>query len=277
MKKINYDIDMPFVSIHENYNFKNINKHYNQKNVMTNYLYEHCADNDIFTFLSHQEWYNDYIYKQNTLYEGLITTYPINDTINALKKNGYGIYTKSLVKNNLFNIYVKCDNFSFENLNNRMKKYGYYYVNTSYYVDDFGKAILCYVFSPKYPIECTEEVYSGDMYLYHLTNDYYIDKILKNGLSPKSHKKMEKEHPNRIYLGIRKMGIDSKFTKQMYSKMRNHLNHPIEKLYVLKIDLSKCEDKRFYYDHFTPAGIFTHENIPPQCISIIEEIDVNDL
>lgn len=272
---------MSFESKHENYKFKNINKHYRQKISMSNYLYENCNKDDMFMFLSHQSWYDDFIKLQNELYEGLITSYPYNEVKNILKRFGYNVVNVSFFLKDIkdkFNIYIEKgeDDISFNNLYNKMKKYGYYYVGETY-VSKNEEVIYCYCFSPKFPQECTEEVYSNNMILYHLTNDYYIDKILKDGLTPRTQNKIEKEQPNRVYFGIKKMTANGAFVKQMYSKMKSHKNKPINNLYILKIDLSKCEDKRFFYDYFTPNGVFTYENIPPQCISIEEEINVRDL
>ena len=59
--------------------------------------------------------------------------------------------------------------------------------------------------------------------------------------------------------------------------MKNYKFKPIKYIYLLKIDLSKCEDKRFFLDPSAPDGMFTYENIPPQCISIEEKINVNKL
>lgn len=261
------------ISKHKKY--KNIDKvkHHNQCFIMEQYL---SKPYEVYWIGMNEECYNEYLDKQNKLYEGLIKTYPIDIVIQELHDNYFDAFeldtsnsTKCIV---VYGVKVYEDEEDDEVLlKSIMNRCGYFLKEKikSFDEDDY---YYDYYFTPKFSYECTEEAYSGDMCLYHLTNNYYIDKILKIGLTPKTKNKIEK-HPDRVYV-TKKKNMSDKFIKQMYKFMTNHKNKPISKLYILKIDLSKCEDKRFFWDPSAPNGMFTYENISPQCISIEKEYKI---
>ena len=240
-----------------------------QCEAMNNYLYEN--DNNIIWQPEIEDAYKNYRKKQNKLYEGLIKTYPVTNTLRNLNRNGYTA-ERLIQDNNNTTITVLYDKNEYENIKKLMSTYGWYEQG----IYKVG-AVKWIYFLPKFGLEATSDVYSGDMKIYHITNDYYIDKILKNGLQPRSKRKIEKEQPDRIYFFVKDPIRYTGFIKHLHSKMINHAHKNINKLYVLEIDLSKCEDKLFYYDNLAQNCVYTHENIPPQCISIIHEIDINNL
>lgn len=235
---------------------------------MNDYLYKH---NDILWQPEIESLYKDYRRKQNKLYEGLIKTYPVESTLNKLRNLGFEA-DKLIQDNNNTTIIVRYHPYDHSKIKKIMDVYGWY--EQCLYNISNKKWIY---FLPKFGLEATSNVYSGEMKIYHITNDYYIDKILKNGLQPRSHSKIEKDQPNRIYFFEKDPYRYTDFIKHLYSRMRNHKNSEIENIYVLEIDLSKCEDKLFYYDNLASNAVYTHENIPPQCISIKHKINVNDL
>jgi hypothetical protein len=123
-------------------------------------------------------------------------------------------------------------------------------------------------------LEVTDSIYKEkNGIVYHLTDYCHINKILKNGLVPK-HKDKWSPHPDRIYLLIdnNKQIINLLIEQMGYYKEDKH---PV----LLKIDLKKnpigtirlFEDQMFSNDEDI-YGIFTAENIHPQCI-----IDIIDL
>ena len=241
--------------------FRNINKnlHNEQCHAMHEYLASNCEN---YWLPMMEDEYSKYLQKQNKLYEGLITSYPIDNVYNFFKTNGYNV---NIVKdhNDAHSIKIQFNKNNIDYINTKMMKYGYYcsYKNKVYQIA---------YFTPKFIYECTEEVYANNMKLYHLTNDLYIDKILKIGLIPKHQNKIEYDHPDRVYLGLKEIRNLS-FISHMFKTMRN--KNRIKKLYVLEIDLSKCEDKRFFKDNLTPDGVFTYENIPSHCISVNKIIE----
>lgn len=254
------------ISLHKDYNI-DAKKQIKQFNSMENYIVEQYKD-DIFWNPMLEECYNDYLNGQNKLYEGLITSYPIEDVYNFFKRKNYNVSIET-DRNDSKSIAIFCGDLEY--VLNKMKKYGYYCAQKRF---DIIRQKYLLNFLPLYTYDCTQEVYEKGMCLYHLTNDRYIDKILSKGLIPRSQNKIEYDHPDRIYFGTRKIA-NRKFISHMFNTMRD--KDKIKKLYQLKIDLSKCEDKRFFWDNLTQNGVFTYENIPPQCISIVEVIDVKDL
>lgn len=251
------------ISIHRDYKNLNFEKHLDQSKCMQEYLIEPYKD-EIYWYGMNESCYNDYLNEQSKLYEGLIRSYPIETIIKQLDR--LGVYARHEVGPNNVNLIIVKD--VRDGIINDVLKI----MNVGGYIKR-NKNGSEYSFAPKYPHDATEDAYSDDMCLYHLTNDIYIDKILKNGLVPKSKNKIE-YHPERVYL-TKKRKMSFRFISQMFSKMKH--NEFIKKLYIVKVDLSKCEDKRFFWDPSAPNGMFTYENIPPQCITIEEEINVNSL
>lgn len=245
----------------------NYDKFIKQCESMNDYLYD---NNDVLWQPEIESLYEQYRENQNKLYEGLIKTYPVDATIDKLKRSGFEA-EKLIQDNNNVTIIVKYHPYDHTKIKKIMDIYGWY--EQGLYNISNKKWIY---FLPKFGLDATEDVYKSDMILYHVTNDYYVNKILKNGLQPRSHKKIEKEQPDRIYLIIKNPVNYKGFLLHLYNKMRKH-DKNIKSLYVLKIDLSKCEDKLFYYDNLLTGGVYTHENIPPQCISIVDEINVKEL
>lgn len=102
--------------------------------------------------------------------------------------------------------------------------------------------------------------------LYHITANKYVPKILKIGLAPK-HLNKQCFHPARIYFS----GSDA--SKKSLINLGKQL-HPNGNFTILKIDLSKMPKKtklKFYMDPaYAKVGVFTCENISPNCTSIEE-------
>jgi hypothetical protein len=78
---------MEFISEHKDYNL-DINLYNNQCNSMEHYLNENY-DIDWMPML--ETAYLDYLDNQNELYEGLITSYPINLVYNFFYKRNYNV------------------------------------------------------------------------------------------------------------------------------------------------------------------------------------------
>lgn len=105
-------------------------------------------------------------------------------------------------------------------------------------------------------------------YLYHLTIGAYVDKILKNGLSP---------HPDRIYfckniqdcknlIPQMMMSYSEEFDKEIYIDGNKKLTKNI-KWYILQI---KNKNYTIYHDNRYVDGYYILENVPPADIKIIE-------
>lgn len=112
----------------------------------------------------------------------------------------------------------------------------------------------------------TDMIHKYVKYLYHVSPSKYKYKILKQGLAPKP-KSDFLNYPDRIYTSC---GLD-----------KNELKHLAENLYtkgefvVYRIDVSKLNCK-FYIDYNFPtiASFYTYENIPKDCLEIVDEFEL---
>ena len=111
-------------------------------------------------------------------------------------------------------------------------------------------------YEPKFDIEYIPQ----SRYMYHITDEKYLDKIKKIGLIPKTNSKIG-YHPERIYLA---KSIND--AKNISDLMGNFIAK--ENQVFLKIDLQNLiaffmQDGQFY------GGVYTMNNIPPSHIEII--------
>jgi hypothetical protein len=120
-------------------------------------------------------------------------------------------------------------------------------------------------------VECEDEI----DYLYHVTEYKYVKNILKNGLIPQSHNKIE-SHPDRIYVMNNMIGAIhfSRFLEDMYS------DYSGECFKIFKIN-NKLIDIKLYYDQLYlkskkdfeyPAfkALYTYDNIPPNVMELVD-------
>lgn len=117
---------------------------------------------------------------------------------------------------------------------------------------------VSFSFEPKYD----DEVKVPDI-IYHITDEKNVNKIMKLGLIPKTKSKIS-YHPERIYLLTDKKDING---------LISHSKFTIDEPILLTIDVSKLKNKmKFYIDVQYPAGIYTLNNIPKECIIKYEKI-----
>jgi len=94
-------------------------------------------------------------------------------------------------------------------------------------------------------------------FLYHVTEETYLNKILRYGLINKSKKYIE-NHPERIYI--------FKYIKDCYEYIDyKQISNPI----ILKIDVKTLNNIKIYYDpKYQPliSAYYTYDNIPPYSI-----------
>ena len=135
----------------------------------------------------------------------------------------------------------------------------------------------------------TERVLKENNYMFHISPTIYKEKILRQGLCPKS-KNDWYNYPPRVYMFLdmrfsAPMGIMSKFDKNFAiraARLLHSAKTPDKKLYdeytIYKIDISKLrKDIKLSYDqNYYPLGVFTADNINPKAISVFYEFNVND-
>lgn len=238
--------------------------------------------------------YQQYIISDFKLNEGLILTHDIYDSSKILKTklefNG-----DLEIKDNKINIYLDKFDFKFvidyltlinnlgyfisnlklTNINNRTNKLTINKLidNNQFnqiFFDNIKKIDL--VLEPKF--DNKHELKTN--ILYHVTEERFLDKILKNGLIPKQ-KNNQIYYPDRIYftynLDDSKEYINSKmFFYDLYPKDKKYQDlFKKTKFIILKIELPKDNNLIFYEDpNFKNKGIYTYENINPKYISIVK-------
>ena len=105
--------------------------------------------------------------------------------------------------------------------------------------------------------------------LYHLTTCDKLNKILKNGLTPRTSTQYF-NFENRIYLSTDKDVLIN------FAKQKSNINKT-DCFIILKLYISTFTDRiRFFKDPNFKEGIYTLENIPKETIEPIEKIIFDD-
>lgn len=133
------------------------------------------------------------------------------------------------------------------------------------------------VFEPHFTQDISAEIKQKYKYLYHATPSIYVNKILSKGLIPmgaNSHGKNNALflYPDRVYcmrgdnLTADQIGILRNIQTARSMKQISDNNEYT----ILKISVGQLPDNIvFYADPMVKSGaIFTHDNIPPQAISV---------
>ena len=119
-------------------------------------------------------------------------------------------------------------------------------------------------------------------YIYHLTPSIYVNKIMKQGLVPRSNNEFFNYTP-RIYFLLDKKTINYKYVAEMlYNKKIESAGDNNEEIELLKkykdnYTLLRCKTSnlvgkvKFYIDNNLPNSVYVTENISPQYIEIDEE------
>lgn len=126
-------------------------------------------------------------------------------------------------------------------------------------IDEIEPDFLVFNFEKKY-----DEIVGVPKFVYHITDEKYLNKIKSVGLTPKTKSKLA-SHPERIYVAL-----DKEDTLNLWRRMKAFI--PKEKGILLTIDTEKL-DNTFYNDpNFQNKGVYTYNNISPQSIINIEPI-----
>ena len=216
------------------------------------------------------------VYKEEyelNLQEGLIKTNNIGKTLNILEKkySSKFIFTRS--KNSF---YIKTFSTNINTLLNGIIKdadtLGWFpsFMETEKYTGKWDKKYfkegeIKLRFEAKFDEEVVENVPS---ILYHITPTQNADKILSIGLVPKSRSKAS-YHPDRVYLS--KDLKDIKNLGEMFYQKTGIKNWTILKI---KIDMIPGDYLKLYTDPNYKQGYYTLNNIPPQAIEKVKDIEL---
>lgn len=212
--------------------------------------------------------------------EGLIKTYPINNTINYIVRK-YGLGRNQVqvnqINNGIMATDIICiilpngiDNNTLGDIKHDLKTCGYFNNQQQKLINGTNYFVL--TFEPKFSQDIGDAVRQNYHYLYHSSPSIYLDKVLKIGLIPKS-KNTLFFYPDRTFfmVGDKLNSGQIKTLKNIQSERNVHVNNenPKEtKEYVLlTIDVSRLpKDIKFYCDPLADGAIFTYDNIPPNAI-----------
>lgn len=214
--------------------------------------------------------------KRSLIYEGLLFSYPPSIVFNKLKAIGFNDVRYDKNKN-IFSInfvldinnierYKKLNNFldnvcgwshglTLSNGNVVPDKTGFFNVEN-------GNAFLQY--EAKFDIK-VDKIPDE---IYHLTTEKKLDKILKNGLTPKGSVSLF-NYGNRIYFSLKTNGLLE------FSKRKSILSQE-DTFIILKINTKQINvGTRFFKDPNFVNGIYTLENISPNSITPINKVYVD--
>ena len=215
------------------------------------------------------------VYKEEyelNLKEGLIKTTNIGKTLNILEKkySSKFIFTKS--KNSF---YIKTFSTDINTLLNSIIKdadnLGWFpsFMETEEYTGKwnekyFKEGEIKLRFEAKFDEEIVEKI---PEILYHITPTQNSYKILKIGLVPKSRSKAS-YHPDRVYLSKDLEDIEN-LGEMFYQKTG------IKDWSILKIETDFVPGNylRLYIDPNYTQGYYTLNNIPPQAIEKVKDIN----
>lgn len=107
--------------------------------------------------------------------------------------------------------------------------------------------------------------------MYHATPTIYIDKILKQGLVPKS-KNSFSNYPDRVYfiLGDDLTQENLMLFGYLQKNRSGETIHDDNQYTILQIEIEKLlSNTQMYIDPRAKNAVYTHDNIPPNAINIL--------
>ena len=225
-----------------------------------------CSHN---TPLSSAFYYNNF-----NLNEGLISTYSINkvkeyvDDLLDIPGNEY--LTK--IDNDKFRIIYYNIKDNRKLVSQAMTLCGYVLSKEALngeYIEQ------CYI--PKYSGDVTDIIHERMQYLMHISPSYYKDKILKQGLVPKS-KHKDFGYNERVYLFIQNTPSNEVFyqANEFRKKLTNGQNNSKYTVFYIKVD-SLPKDVKLYIDTTYSFGVYTMDNVPPSAIYKTFDFDLDNL
>ena len=193
--------------------------------------------------------------------EGLIMTHSVDKVTYRLQTYGQDKYQVFSKDSGVVVVRFKTFDRNIDVLVKYMNNMGYY---LSAYLKN-GNLLKNYVgddyeglrFEPKFDLEYDFH----ERYMYHVTDESNLAKILKIGLTPRTKTKVT-NHPERIYLALSEESLEE--IEEMFVDF-SFMSNPIR----LKIDTSGLYNKYLIDTQFV-GGVYTLHNIPPTHIEVIE-------
>lgn len=217
--------------------------------------------------------------KENPLLEGIFRTYKPEKVLKYLEKR----YGDAAIVNifdgdneeKIFLIKTGDVDYNQNIIDKDMALCGYF---PSYVEKNNGQRTIQY--EPRHQNAVNDIVQDAE-YIFHITKTNRVKKILNIGLTPKTHNK-KFNYPDRVYFFLKEPSYKEwlDIIEEFYSaelkayKMRQTNNLPYEGSYtVLSIDTGKIKNTNFFYDPNAENCVYTYDNIPPEAIEVVCEIE----
>lgn len=222
-----------------------------------------------------ENWFYD-----EFLYEGLIKTQDINQTISIIKREFCENITdiRTVGKyNSVIDITFK-DKTNVNNILVRMNNLGWTPSGKDYkkLIQQSNNNDFTLEFEAKFDREIQDK--EKEQIFYHVTPTVnYINKINKIGLCPKTQNK-KAEHPERVYLFPA-----NEYNNSVKTFASNILNNAFRKnieyqkevsILEIKLDIETFLKLKLFKDSYS-SGYWTYQNIPPKNIREIKRLTIN--
>lgn len=210
--------------------------------------------------------------KNNPLMEGYFETYPSEKVEKYLKKRyGKYAYVDRYENDNgveVFRIGIYNDEDGIKVVDKDMSLCGYFPS-----MKDIKGEMIYMFYEPRHQNKVNELV-NDEEYIYHLTPSNKVEKILQNGLCPKTNNK-KFNYPDRIYFFLHEPEKDDclQLMKQFYLEDVKNQNKVAYKgpYTLLRIDTEQIKGVNFSYDQNAYECIYTYDNISPEAIEFVCE------
>lgn len=217
----------------------------------------------------------------SVMVEGLTITYPIDTTIRYMQKY-FGLSDNQIKKvqaaNGLEHILIASPNVSHieEGLVHAMDTCGYHLGQKRVLPFSDGKFLILQ-FEAKHQENIAEKLRTEETTLLHITPAYNRNSIVAIGLSPKAKNSLF-NYPNRVYFlrGSTSIQRVIEIAKQLSNANQSKGNN--QKYIVLRLDLERIpKETKFFFDPNYQFSVFTTENIRPEAIVDIQELDLKEI
>ena len=215
------------------------------------------------------------------LSEGLIMSYPVDKTINYVKKLFNIPDNRIRTRGDVILILANVSMHNMVVLNKlirAMQLCGYFLSAPKMNVlrnRDGQKTTL--QFEPKYDHDVKDDILKGEKELLHITLSKNVEKIKSIGLTPSSKNKFF-NYPERIYLLKGSIPYEDIIDlAELLASVYNYNNKGEKRDYdysVLHLDVNKLPDtiRLFPDSNYESYGLYTIDNIPPSVITKIERL-----
>ena len=202
--------------------------------------------------------------RNNPLMEGYFRTYPLSKVEKFLKQR-YGNAAKVSVEKKengekAFHVYIWNDEKNKEIVDKDMSLCGYYPSITE--ISSDGTTLLI-VYEPRFQNK-VNEIVKERPFLYHVTKKSRLNKILANGLSPRTENKLF-VYPDRIYFFLNQPSRQELELLTAQLKENDKGFRKGDSYVLIKVSTQGLKNN-FFFDPNTDECVYTKENIPPQFI-----------